>query len=462
MADPVGVKDHIVNAAIAAKRRVDGWSNVLLGLGTKAKDARLSSDIFWRRMAEVDIEHLYAGDAMAAKVVDLPVEEATNKGYQIIGLKPDVLKALREKLDSLSFDQAIIESARKARLYGGAAILKVYNDELKLERELNPELPKPPLKSLIVLQRFELPAYYEDVQKDLLSPQFNYPVYYTFVGRDTGAAYTNVKIHRSRLITFQGAWLPDRLRVSNNYWGDTVLSKTYDAIRNYAFAHDSVNAALKDMSVAVFKMKNLAEQIQSDCDDRIIKRLEIVNMTKSIARAVVMDAEGEDFDYKVRNLTGANDLVEKAESRLAADTGIPRTVLLGESPTGGLGQSGDHQAENWYDFLEAFQTHKLKPAMLQIIWEVAEELGIDPEKVDVEFNPLWQMSAKEEAETRAKTAETDKTYIDYGVLDASEIRASRFGKDKYSAETEIDPSINAEDLKVDPKTPAETLDPNDK
>jgi phage-related protein (TIGR01555 family) len=435
---------EVVDHAIEQKKRLDGWTNILTGLGKLAKDARVASEVKWTRMAEADIEHLYAGDAMAAKVADLPIEEATNKGYVITGISKAQLKKLRERLDELRFDKVIIESAKKGRVYGGAGILRVYDDDLRLERPL-PDEGRRPIKALVVFNRFEIPAYWEDVQKDLLSPDFGCPIWYTCVGRRTGAAFTDVKIHTSRITRFEGAWLPDRLRESNNYWGDSVFSKTYDAIRNYAFAHDSVNAALKDLSVGVFKMKNLADQIAADCDEKVLKRIELVNLCKSIARAVVLDAEGEDFEYKTRTLTGAADLVDRAEARLAAETDIPRTVLLGESPQGGLGQTGNHEADNWANFLEAIQTHHLKPKMLEIIWEVAEELGIDPEKVDLKFNPLKQMSAKDEVEMRSKQADTDLKYIGEGVLSPSEVRESRFAGDSYSVETVIDKSLEADD-----------------
>jgi phage-related protein (TIGR01555 family) len=450
-----GAVAALVSGVIATKKRIDAWSGVLLGLGQLAsRDARNKFSVQWRRMAEQDIEEMYGGDSMAARVVDLPVEEATNKGYKIVGLSPEQAAKLSKRKDELHFDARIVEAARKARLYGGAAIMRIYeNDDLRYDREIDKDAKKKPLKNLTVFHRFEIPAYWEDVQRDILAEDFRLPVFYTYVAHgatgDIGRA--NTKIHRSRLVLFSGAWLPTRLFESNNYWGDSVLSKPFDAIRNYAFAHDSVNAALKDMSVAKFKIKNLAEQMASDCDDKIIKRLEMVNLSKSIARAVVLDAEGEDFVYETRNMTGAHELVDRAKERLAGEAGISATVLFGESPTGGLGQSGDHESENWYDFVEAFQVHKLKPQMLQILREIAEELGIDPEKLDIVFNPLWQMSAKEEAEMRAKVAETDVKYIDAGVTDPSEVRESRFGGEEWTMETELDASIDAEDLKPAPE-----------
>ncbi len=454
----------VVTAAIQTKARLDAWGSVLLGLGARANDARNTYNVQWRRMTEHALDELYAGDAIAAKVVDLPIEEGLNKGWKLIGIAKSAEAKLQERLKELYFDETLREALLNARQKGGAAILKAYDDSLKLELPVTAgNTDKKRLLSLVCLQRFEIPVYWEDVQKDILSTEFRKPLWYTYTAHgNVGTNYTNQKIHHSRLVRFDGVKLPDRLCEANNYWGDSVYGKTYDAIRNYAFAHDGVNAALKDLSVAVFKIKNLAEQISSDCDAKVIERLQLVNTCKAIAKAVVLDAEGEDFEYKTRTLTGAAELVEKAEGRLSAEVGIPRTVLLGESPKGGMGQSGDHESDNWYDWLESYQQHKIKPGALEIIKEVAEELGIPTAKLDIEFNPLWQMSAKEEAEMRAKVADTDVKYLEAGVLDPSEVRESRYGGEKYSTETELDLSIDVEDLKPDPLMGDPNADPEAK
>lgn len=440
----------------------DGWSNIAAGLNTKMHDARMASRVRWNRLPERDIEELYAGDSLAAKVVDLVVDDATKEGYEWVGISESNKTKLKERLAELYFDQTITEAAKKARLYGGAAILKAYNDDLNLQSRVTKDSPKQ-FKSLVVFQRFEIPAYWQDVDKDILSTEFKNPIFYTYTAR-SGAETTeidvNVKIHYSRLVRFDGAWLPDQLKQQNNYWGDSVLSRPYDAIRNYSFAHDSVNAALKDLSVGVYKMNGLADQIAANCDDQVIKRFSIINLTKSIARAVVLDAEGEDFEYRTRSLQGSAELVDKAENRVSSETSIPRTVLLGESPKGGLGQTGEHQEKIWYDAVHSYQENDLKPNMLEIAKEVCIELGIDESKLDIEFAPLWQLSAKEDAEAKKAQAEVDRLYLQEGVVDPIEIRESRFGGDKYSAETTLDPTVTPEDLKPMPVLPMEPSEPN--
>src|SRR5690606_8473180 len=121
----------LVKDAISSKQRIDGWSNVITGLGLKAKDARLAQEVEWFRMTERDIEHLYAGDSMAAKIVDMPVEDALDAGFEWTNISKAQQKQLNTRLKELHFIDKIDEGCKKGRQYGGAAILKVYNDDLK-------------------------------------------------------------------------------------------------------------------------------------------------------------------------------------------------------------------------------------------------------------------------------------------------------------------------------------------
>lgn len=421
--------------------RMDGWMNILTGVGTRSKDARTYSKVRWRRMTEDEQEHLYAGDGMAAKLVDLPVDESMKKGYEWTGIPEASIKKLSEYLALLGFDACIMEAAKKARIYGGSIILKNYTDDMELQDPVNAKR-KNEIKSIFVLHRWEAYSTWTDLDRNLLSSGFGKPIWYNFIARNSSITpLAGVKIHKSRTVRFDGSYLPEKLKTQNGYWDDSIFSKLYDPIRNYADAHDSVSAVLKDFSVGVFKVKGLADAVSSNTpegDKTVTDRMNIVNLSKSVARMVLIDADGEDFDYKTRTVTGVKDMVEKVEGRLVAESSFPRTVLLGESPQGGLGQTGNHEQQNWYDFIACYQKNYMKPKMLELAKEVGQSMGIDTAKLDIIFNPLFQLTQKEEVEMRVKQSEMDQRYHDMGVVDTFEITESRFGGEKYSIETKVD------------------------
>jgi phage-related protein (TIGR01555 family) len=430
-----------MNILQEAKRKgisiIDGWANILTGFGT-GKDARTAARVTWNKMSEIELEQLYAGAKMARKIVDLPIKTALKNGYKLTGIEKEQEQAIKKRAQELYFDEQIQDAAIKGRLYGGAAILKVYNDSNEIDQPIN---GRGELKSLVVLNRFELWTEWQYIQKDILSPDFRTPKYYRFMGRGDAEDINRI-IHFSRIARFEGELLPDRLFEQNSYWHDSVIAPIYDAIRNYYDAHDGASGAIKDLSVAIFKIKNLSEMIAGDCDDKVRQRLEIVNLTKSILKAVALDADGEEFKFETRSMAGVAELLEKVEDKLAAESEMPSTVLFGHSPKGGLGQSGDHDTNNWFNFVHGVQSSILKPPMLEILKEIAEDLKIDSKDLDLEFEKLETEREKDVVELRVKQAEIDDKYTSMGVLDPSEVRESRFGGHEYSIETTIDESVD--------------------
>ncbi len=63
--------------------------------------------------------------------------------------------------------------------------------------------------------------------------------------------------------------------------------------------------------------------------------------------------------------------------------------------------------------------------------------GIEPADWSIKFNPLKETTPQATATLRKTIAETDKIYIETGVLDPAEVALSRFGGKGYSEEIEL-------------------------
>ena len=414
----------------------DGWANVLTGLNVLGKDKKVSAKVEWIRKEEPELDELFSGDEMARKIVEKPVQEATKKGWTLIGLDQDKIDAIEKRARDLKLQDNIIQAATWARLYGGAGIMfsgGLLDDERR---------PGQKISSLFTMNKFELYPNYSDIQKDITKPMFGLPMVYRFFSRQA-IDNSNVQIHHSNIIRFDGLPLPRRHWIQNSYWGDSVLNAIEHLIRNYQTTGDSMATIVQDFSTAVYKIKNLADMIGSDGEMNVIKRMELVNMAQSIVRAVVIDADGEDFEHRSRPVAGIGEVAGESKDRLVAGTDFPHTVLFGTSPAGGLGPSGNHELDNWYNYLMTYQTNYLKEKILQAYKMIAEELNIDFSKADLEFPPLYQTDEKEQADIRKLNADTDAIYIDRGVYSPEQVAESRFGsgKDTSDIELENDPSI---------------------
>lgn len=423
--------------------RKDGWNNVLTGIGVKGKDKRLGGDFMWHRLDEITAEHLYAADKIARKIVDLPIDEALKKGWTVKLKNPEDVTKVNKRAQDLDLFNLFPQTCKMASLYGGAGMV-VNNGDILLDKPIT-NISK--LLSLTPLNRWELYAMWEDIQKNILYPGYGKPSRYTLQPR--GSIENNfVKIHASRVIRFEGAWLPQQLFRDNQYWGDSVLNGLISSIRDYQLSNDSVALMVQDFCVAVFKIKDLADKMAADGDEEVIARMQLVDLTRSIARAVVVDAEGEDFTHQSRNVSGINDLLDKVEGRLVSQTPFPHTVLFGNSPSG-MGGTGNHEQSNWYDHLEAWQENYALPILIQIYKMICEELNIDPSTLEIEFPPLFSLDESQVATTRKTVAETDQIYKDMGVISSEEIAKNRFSGDKYSMETKVDMNSIEPDAEID-------------
>lgn len=436
-----------------AKINLDGWVNALTNLGVLGKDKRLGAVAQYSQSNEIELEELYAADEMATKLVDKLPEEALRAGFKITNIDKDLAETIQTYMETkLQASAKLFEVWSKARLYGGAGLFMVgaRTQDLKF-----PFMKGNPVIALHTLNRYELQTDYPSIQNDLTKPGYGLPTQYQFVPRTAvSAVNANQMIDCTHLIRFEGAKLPDRLFIQNNYWSDSILTKLTNAIRNYSTSHDSVAAIIQDFRIAVFKIKNLADQVASGDDQAIVTRLQLVDLGKSIARAVCIDADGEDFDYKTSSLAGLDQVLSKIEQRLIAGSNMPHTILMGESPSGS-NATGNSTVLGWYDYVANQQKTYLKPKVVKLVEMVAAGLQIEVGGFDIEFNPLWQMDEKELVAMRKTQAETDEIYMNTQVIDPREVAVSRFGGDAYSYETEIDMSLREQGAVVAPEAPAQ-------
>jgi phage-related protein (TIGR01555 family) len=412
---------------------MDGWANILTGLGIKGRDRRMSAHIRWSPMMREEQEEIYAADGIAKKIIDTIPDEAMEKGYKITGLDPKQLKFLLARLQELRFDERFNEAWKNDRMHGGGGIFKVCEDG-----GMETRMPDRKLLALNVMTRWDLWIWATNIIGDVTNSRFGEPEAYQLQISEGQKTYSQ-PIHWTRIVRFPGTYLPRQLRKLNNYWGDSELNRLKNAIRNYSTAHDAIAASIEDFSIPVMKITGLHQLVASNSDQTVIKRLEIANMAKSIARTIILDAEKEEFTHATRQVTGLADLMDKVEGRLVTETNMPKTKLFGTSPKG-LGGEGGHEEVNWYDYVKAQQQTYLKPRMIEVIRHIVktEMKNVDPSTVDIEFNPLWQMDEKEQASVRYQTAQADQIYIQNQVLDPTEVAKSRFGSGKYSIDTTID------------------------
>ncbi len=414
---------------------LDSWSNALTGFGTSRDKTQYGQFEANFRLQDQELTDLYNHDDISRKVVGLVPEEAFREGFSLSTNDPRAAEAVLKRAEILDLENAFLEAWRWGRLYGGAVIYVGADDGQAADTPLRPAL----VRSVDFLDVFDRrrvwPWRYYGNPKH---PKFGKPEVYALQSLTGGIAY----VHDSRLVVFRGAHTDDYTRRTLNYWDFSVLQNCHEAIEHFNEIFRASRIMMTDASQGVFKMKGLIGMIAGGQRQLLETRAQMLDMGRSVARSIMLDAgsageEGESFTKIATQFAGVGDQLSQAAKRLAAATGIPVIILMGETPSG-LNASGDANVRLWYDGIRSQQRKIVIPRMTSVYTLIGNALGFKGETYPITAKSLWQETPAEEAARRLVVAQTDVAYAGIEVLTPEEIAANRFRKDGWNAETKID------------------------
>lgn len=413
--------------------RMDGWFNLLASMGGNNDRRSRTSYSGGALLTEKDLENLYRFNGFAKKIVDLPAFEMTREWVDI---ENDPENHGLKKLEKLNAKQALRDACKWGSLYGGALVVMGIDDGGLLEQPVN-EKGIRNVDWLRVYDRHQVSWTTADVSQNPESLYFGEPEYYTISAYTAGAMF---RVHASRVLIHYGTDIPERARVANNGWGDSVLQAVYDELRDYGIIKSSSVSIVQDFVQTLLQIENLAELIASGQEDIVKKRLELIDLSRSVNNTILLD-KGEDFSKQASSVTGLADLIGQFALALAGVTSIPVTKLFGQAPAG-LNATGEADIRNFYDEMSSRQEDVLQPMLQKLhryimLSRDGEYKGkINPD-AKICFVPLWQLSEKEDAEYKHTIAKTDEIYVKNGVLSPEEVTVNRF-TNGYNPDTAVD------------------------
>lgn len=423
-------------------KRLDGWINTLTGLGDSARDSLMSATYLRSaRLSDETLEALYHDDDLAARICDALPKEGMRKGYELSLEETEdreLVTRAEEYETRLKFRKALVEAAIWARVYGGAVVYVGADDGQTPDKPLNLERVKRIVFVAAVDKRDINPVTWYPAGS---SEKWLEPALYEIQPAAPGAtAPATIRVHETRLLRLDGEVTSNRRRQENMGWYDSCLQRVYDALRQSNAGWQSTGHLLQEAAQGVFKIQGLIDMIASGEKEALQTRMQIVDMSKSSARSLLVDAESEDYRRESYTFAGVPEILDKLMLRVAAAARMPVSVLMGQSPAG-LNATGESDTRLWYDQVEAYQNHTLLPAVkrfYEIMFAAQDFDGVAPDGWSIRFERLWQVSDVEQAALEASIAAKDKIYIDAGVLLAEEVALSRFTAEGFSLETNID------------------------
>lgn len=408
----------------------DGWQNVLLNLGNRGDATARSKFARMLRLDKQTLSDLFAGDGLGKRVVTLPVDDAIREWIE----GDDNLKL---ELSRIGAKKEIKEAAYWSRLFGGSLVVALLDDGMDFDQPVNPEQIRRVME-LRTYDRHRVTWTTADVQSDPASPNFGRVEVYT-VQPITGGTY---RVHASRCWRFDGLALPEEDRQRNQGWGDSALQAVYNALMNYGNTMLASANIIRDFVQAVLGVKGLAEMIRAGEEKNVANRANIIDLTRSVANLVMIDADGETYDKKASSVAGLADLWDRFALHVCATTGIPATKLIGRSPSG-LNATGEGDQSNWYDVVREYQTDEIQPAIQWLVdlleaqrdWRDTDR----PETMDWNWPALDQPTEAEWAQVKKTNAEVDQVYMQANAgIDPEYLYYLRFGQGEYRAEINYD------------------------
>jgi phage-related protein (TIGR01555 family) len=431
--------------------RLDGaLINAVSGLGTSKDKSAYTAIIQQPYLSQSELEALYM-DPIPRRVVDLIADECVREHptIQLGGDTTDtkVISSLEMLLGDMRFFHKLVEVIKLQRLYGGAVLLILVDDGQNHDKPINEKRIRA-VRGVVPLSRYQ-------IHPDGTTSIWNYenPDYYRIStskpvplqGQETNLGMTYELVHRSRVLRFDGMYLPWDLRQRNNGWGLSVLQLLWQSYKNYGSCVQALGNMLLESDLFVHTLPGLAQKVAAGQESALKRRLEANTLARSLYGGMVID-QGEEVAFINRNLTGTDGVMDRITMDLQAATGIPRTLLMGESP-GGLGKEGRYEERAWAQLVGNWQSsHIEKPfrelCRLIFLSQEGPTKGREPQEWQVVFPPIFSRTEEEEVALRVQMAQADNTYVQMGAVAAKEIRESRFGGTDYSIEVVLDESLD--------------------
>lgn len=418
----------------------DGYVSLIQGLGTERDFTKQVQFQPSPPLTQVQLDAMFVDSGLTRTVVELPADEMVVPWMDVVA--DDKGEEVLDAMEVWGAKQVFKEAATWSRLHGGAVVVFVFEDGGDFATPLR-QFKR--IQGAKVFDRWDVTWDRQRLSEDPLKALAGHGQYITVNPHN---AQGQILVHESRFVLIPGMSAPSRWTDANDGWGVSVLQGVVDSITRYSSSMDMAANILKDFIQAVLSVKGLSELFAAGRDDVVKRRIQLLDMSRSILNTLVIDADGEMFEKSASSVAGVADLLDRFAEHLSGVTRIPASKLYGKTP-GSLGSTGKTDLRNYHEFLGserdrilgALAEYTVKHTFLS---SDGPTNGNEPEQWSFVWNPFEEPDTEKEAQIRKTVAETDKIYLELGVLAPLEVVKSRWGQGEWSMETQVE-DIDARD-----------------
>lgn len=334
------------------------------------------------------------------------------------------LEAIESELRRLKIHEHIRQVVVHDQAFGGAHVyFKLKNDQDFRDTPLVMRpytVRKGSFEGVRVVEPYWVtPNFYNSI--DPTAPDFYKPSSWWMIG---------LEVHATRLQTVISRPVPDMLKPTYSFRGISMTQLAMQYVDNWLRTRQAVSDTVKQFSITGV-LTDMQQALAPGGSTDLNMRAEYFNLLRDSRNVAFLDKATEEFFQINTPLSGLSDLQAQAQEQMSAVSHIPLVVLLGITPTG-LNASSDGEVRVWYDYVAGYQKNTLLDVMHNILRLVQLSLfGEIDESIFWEWEPLYELTALEEADRQLKEAETDARYIEAGVLAPQQV-ADRLNSDQTS------------------------------
>ncbi len=325
------------------------------------------------------------------------------------------IKAIEDELKRLNAQEAFRWAFEQDNQFGRSQIFINVGeiDGPELTKPLDPriKIKKGGLKAITPVETYwTYPNRYETINP--LKPNFYRP--------DSWFA-NGIEIHSTRLLIFNSRPLSDILKPAYLFGGISLIQLMWVCVENWIRTRQSVSDLINAFSIMVLQT-DLAQAMSAEGADLLLERAAVFNDMRSNMGLMVTGHANEDFKNVSAALGSLDKLQAQSQEHQAAVALIPLVVMFGITPTG-LNVSSESELQIYDGNIKSVQERVGSPNMKILLQCVQMSLfeEID-DSIDFAWNPLRQLTGKEQAELRKADAEMYGALVDRGIVDPLEVR----------------------------------------
>jgi phage-related protein (TIGR01555 family) len=253
--------------------------------------------------------------------------------------------------------------------------------------------------------------------EDVTNPgslNFYNPTYWIIAGK---------RYHRSHLVVITTNKVPDILKPTYYYGGVPKTQQIFERVYQAEYCANDASKLMLSKRAKIYKTDlKLAVQNQADFQ----ANLQFIANTLNNYSYHVVDKESDDIQHIDTALSDVDKVIMNNYQLVAASANVPAVKLMGSEPTG-FQSSGSYSENSYKEYLTDLRVLRCNPVLhrhhlLTIKSEILPEFGIKEFSVDINWNPLDELTSKEQAEINKIDAETDSVLVNTGIIMPGEAR----------------------------------------